>query len=175
MAWDSIIDEIRKEFNRHDAVKSSSKLLENEILRFSDFQNGTAGRAQYTKSLEFLSACLMKTYEKKVIILIDEYDVLLENAWSKYFYGEMVDYMSEYLVKSNRESGNGRSDILVRSLDVRYPPIIMELKVSDTYRGMEAACDKTLAQIKHREYASWLPEEGYTEVWNYGISFYRKQ
>jgi len=83
--------------------------------------------------------------------------------------------MKDYLAKSNRESGNGRSDIVVRSLDVSCPPMVMELKVSHTYKGLEAACDKVLDQIHHMEYDSWLPEEGYTEVWNYGISFYRKQ
>lgn len=83
--------------------------------------------------------------------------------------------MRDYLVKSNREGGNGRSDIMVRNLDVSCPPMVLELKVSETYKGMEEACDRALAQIREKEYGSWLPEEGYTEVWNYGISFYRKQ
>lgn len=83
--------------------------------------------------------------------------------------------MKDYLVKSNREGGSGRSDIVIRSLNVCQAPMVVELKVSDTYKGMEAACDKALAQIREKEYASWLPEEGYTEVLNYGISFYRKQ
>lgn len=443
MAWDSLIDEIRKEFNRHDSVKASGRLLENEVRRFNDIQNGTASKAQHTKSLDFLSSCLMKCYGKKVIILIDEYDVPLENAWFKNFYEEMADFlrslfesalktnpslefavitgclritkesiftglnnfemisilnrsygeffgfiqeeidemlayyglikqkerlkdwyngylfgnaevynpwsvtnyvkalttapdelpapywantssnsivkslveradisvkkeledllagktiekpiheditydnvydseenlwnflfftgylkqvsrrldqvtqyvtmavpnleveyiyrntitswfrdeiktrdltvmyqamqsgdrevfqcelskllqisisymdtmeafyhgflmgilgnMKNYLVKSNRESGNGRSDIVVRSLDVSRPAVIIELKVSDTYKGLEAGCIKALDQIREKGYDSWLPEEGYAEVWNYGISFYRKQ
>lgn len=83
--------------------------------------------------------------------------------------------MTEYLVTSNRESGSGRYDILVRSLDVSRPPVILELKVSDTYKGLETACDKALGQIKEKGYASWLPAEGYTGVWNYGMAFYRKQ
>lgn len=83
--------------------------------------------------------------------------------------------MKDYLVKSNREGGNGRSDIVVRSLDVTCPPMVLELKVSENYKGLEAACDRALDQIREKGYDSWLPEEGYTEVWNYGISFYRKQ
>lgn len=88
-----MIDEIRKEYNRHDTVKACGKLLENEIQKFSDIQNGTASKAQYSKSLKFLSFCLMKCYGKKVIILIDEYDVPLENAWFESFYREMVDFL----------------------------------------------------------------------------------
>ena len=53
--------------------------------------------------------------------------------------------------------------------------MVLELKVSETHRGMEEACDRALDQIREKGYDSWLPEEGYTEVWNYGISFYRKQ
>ena len=83
--------------------------------------------------------------------------------------------MKEYLVQSNREGGNGRYDIVIRSLDVNYPAMVVELKVSDTYKGLDEACDRALRQIGEKEYDSWLPEEGYTEVWNYGIAFYRKQ
>lgn len=83
--------------------------------------------------------------------------------------------MEDYLVKSNRESGNGRLDIVVRSFDVSKAPVIMELKLSDTFKGLETSCDEALSQIREKGYDSWLPEEGYTEVWNYGISFFRKQ
>lgn len=83
--------------------------------------------------------------------------------------------MKDYLVKSNREGGNGRSDIVIRSLDVSNPPMVLELKAAETYKGLEDACDRALAQIREKEYDSWLPEEGYVEVWNYGIAFYRKQ
>lgn len=87
----------------------------------------------------------------------------------------ILENMSDFLVKSNRESGNGRLDILVRSLDVSIAPIILELKVSASYKGLDEACDTALRQIEERGYNAWLPEEGYGEVWNYGIGFYRKQ
>lgn len=83
--------------------------------------------------------------------------------------------MKDYLVKSNRESGNGRLDIVVRSRDVSKAPMILEPKLSETYKGMETACESALNQIKAKEYDSWLPEEGYTEALNYGIAFFRKQ
>lgn len=83
--------------------------------------------------------------------------------------------MRDCLVKSNREGGNGRYDIVVRSLDVTIPAVILELKISDTFKGMEAACDKALCQIEEKRYDSWLPEEGYTETLHYGIAFFKKQ
>lgn len=83
--------------------------------------------------------------------------------------------MKNYLVKSNRESGNGRLDLVVRSHDVSKTPAVLELKASQTYKGMEADCDRAIRQIEEKEYDSWLPEEGYTEVMLYGIAFFRKQ
>lgn len=44
-------------------------------------------------NLQFLSQCLEKYYDKKVIILIDEYDVPLENAYFEDFYDEMVSFL----------------------------------------------------------------------------------
>ncbi|WP_434692607.1 hypothetical protein [Hungatella sp. SB206] len=63
----------------------------------------------------------------------------------------------------------------LRSLNVSCPPIVLGLKVSETYKGLDQASDRALAQIRDKAYDSWLPEECYTEVWNYGIAFYRKQ
>lgn len=114
----------------------------------------------------------------------DELSKLLQDTISymdakeAYYHGFLTGVlgnMKDYLVKSNREGGNGRLDIVVRSLDVSQPPIVLELKVSETYKGLEEACNRALNQIREMKYDSWLPEEGYTQVWNYGISFFRKQ
>lgn len=110
----------------------------------------------------------------KLLQLSISYMDTLEAFYHGFLLG-ILGNMKDYLVKSNREGGNGRSDIVIRSLDVSCPPMVLELKVSETYKGLEDACDRALAQIREKEYDSWLPEEGYTEVWNYGISFYRKQ
>ena len=95
-----------------------------------------------------------------------------------FYHGFMMGVLNnlrDYLVKSNRESGNGRLDILVRSHNVSKTPVIMELKVSETHKGMENACDTAMQQIEEKKYDSSLPEEGYTDVLLYGIAFFRKQ
>lgn len=83
--------------------------------------------------------------------------------------------LSDYLVQSNRESGDGRLDIIVRNLDVSKTPVILELKVSDTFKGLETACDRALTQIEEKHYDAWLPDEGYSDVFHYGIAFFKKQ
>jgi len=97
-----------------------------------------------------------------------------ENFYHGFLLG-ILGNMKEHIVKSNRESGNGRLDISIRSLNVAQPPAILELKVSPTFKGMSAACEDALRQIEEKSYDNWLPEEGYSEVWHYGISFFKKQ
>lgn len=87
----------------------------------------------------------------------------------------ILENLEDYIVISNREGGLGRFDLVLRSTDVKKIPVVIELKVSDTFRGMEAACSRALKQIEEKRYYDWLLEEGYTEVLDYGISFYKKQ
>ncbi len=60
------------------------------------FQKIAGGKGEYddySGALKFLSRCLYQATGKKAVLLIDEYDVPLENAYFKGFYGEMVDFI----------------------------------------------------------------------------------
>ncbi len=81
----------------------------------------------------------------------------------------------KYLVVSKRESGTGRPDILLKTPSVRGEAIILELKVSDSFQGMEQECNKALKQIEEMDYEAELRAEGYDNIKKYGLSFYRKE
>jgi hypothetical protein len=93
MARDSLTDEIQKEYFRHKYILMSDALDEAHKEKFENIRTGKAEKIVYAKSLEFLSECLELYYNKKVIILIDEYDVPLENSFFRDFYGEMIDFI----------------------------------------------------------------------------------
>lgn len=80
-----------------------------------------------------------------------------------------------YLVKSNREAGDGRYDICVRSHNVSKTPVIIELKISESFKKMDDRASEAVEQIRKMSYAGDLEEEGYTEVLYCGIGFFRKQ
>ena len=82
--------------------------------------------------------------------------------------------MDGYTVKSNRESGMGRRDLLLLSAPYDGIAIIMELKVSDTYAQLEEKAEEALAQIEEKQYDAELKLEGYHTFIKYGISFYKK-
>ena len=77
-------------------------------------------------------------------------------------------------MKSNRESGNGRSDIMVKSPSLRGRSFILELKVSDSIDDLEDDAKKALQQIYDKKYMEELRTEGYRKIDCYGVSFFRK-
>lgn len=80
-----------------------------------------------------------------------------------------------YIVLSNRESGNGRPDLLLKTPSVRGMAIILEFKVVKKFEDMELGCDRALTQIQEREYTKELYHEGYRTFLVYGVCFYRKE
>lgn len=93
MAYCSMMDEIAKEFDRHSWVLKSDLLEEDEKEQFCSIRAKKGTPVENVKSLEFLSRCLFKVSGKKTVILLDEYDVPLENAYFKGYYEQMTDFI----------------------------------------------------------------------------------
>jgi len=94
-----------------------------------------------------------------------------------FYHGFLTGILSQsenYLVKSNRESGNGRSDIMVKSPSLRGRSFILEVKVSGDIDALESDAEKALEQIYEKKYMEELRMEGYRKIDCYGISFFRK-
>lgn len=94
-----------------------------------------------------------------------------------FYHGFLAGILSQsenYLVKSNRESGNGRSDIMVKSPSLRGRSFILEIKVSDSIEDLEEDAKKALQQIYDRKYMEELRAEGYQKIGCYGIAFFHK-
>ena len=94
-----------------------------------------------------------------------------------FYHGFLAGILSQsenYLVKSNRESGNGRSDIMVKSPSLRGRAFVVEVKVSDSVDDLESDAEKALQQIYDKRYMEELRAEGYRKIGCYGISFFRK-
>ena len=98
-----------------------------------------------------------------------------ENFYHGFMAGLLVN-IGGYSVKSNRESGNGRPDIVMQTVQIRKGRVILlELKIAGSIAEMEAACDRGLAQIEEQHYAEPFITEGYPEVKKYALSFCKKE
>lgn len=106
MAYAAIIDEISKEYVRHNWILQSDLLLEEEKEQYIRIRSKKAANIEYAKALDFLSQCLNRVYQKKVIILIDEYDVPLENAYFKGFYDRMTDFIRSLFESALKTNSN---------------------------------------------------------------------
>ena len=82
---------IAREYDRHQDILKSDKISDSEIDLFHSILAQKAEDAFYLDSIKFLSDIMVKYYNKNVIILIDEYDVPLENAFHQGFYTDMVN------------------------------------------------------------------------------------
>lgn len=92
---------IAEEYRRHLEVLQQSSV---EVERIRRIMNAEGEIADYIDALRFLTECLYKNYNRKVIVLIDEYDVPLENAYFRGFYNEILDFMRsvfESVLKTN--------------------------------------------------------------------------
>ena len=117
------------------------------------------------KAAEILSQNLMDT--------ISFYDY--QESYYHGFLAGMLKNIGNYIVVSNRESGNGRPDLLLKYPSVRGKAVILEVKVAGTYQELEQKCAEALQQIEHQKYEESLRREGYQDILKYGVAFYKKE
>ena len=94
-----------------------------------------------------------------------------------FYHGVMLGFLSglrNYYVKSNREAGRGRCDIVLRHASGRGKAVIFELKCTKNMREIEKKCEEALEQIKNGMYVNELESECYNEVVAYGAAFCKK-
>jgi hypothetical protein len=110
-------------------------------------------------------------------LLLDSISYL--DAQENFYHGFMLGIFSKldrYLLKSNRESGLGRSDIIMKHVSRRGKAIIFEIKWTDDMKKLELESEAALRQIDEKLYVKELEDEGYKKenILKYGIAFCKK-
>jgi hypothetical protein len=103
-----------------------------------------------------------------------------ERFYHGFVLGLMVDKSKDYIVKSNRESGYGRYDVVMEPKDISNVAVVMEFKVYDAEDGEETLADtaeNALKQIKEKKYdadllALGIPAE---RIYKFGFAFRGKE
>ncbi|MCI5688267.1 MAG: ATP-binding protein [Emergencia sp.] len=153
--------------------KEIRSIYRQSIVRWFDQKIEKVDRSPLIKALEegnceatadFISAQLMDT--------ISYFDYA-----ESYYHGFLTGLLKNsgrYSILSNRESGNGRPDIILKEKKFMGRAMIIELKVAKTFAEMEAKCDEALVQIDSNDYAQPLITDGYRPILKYGIALYKK-
>lgn len=97
---------------------------------------------------------------------------LKENFYHGILLG-LLSYKSGWIVSSNRESGDGFSDIMAR-VDDSDIGIIIEVKYAEADK-LDAECKRALQQIDEKHYIAALQEDGVKQVLQYAVACNRKQ
>lgn len=94
--WDScyqaLYEIIAQLYNRFSYLLDSDRLLDNEKTEFQRIMNRTAGEVSLKSSIHNLSGYLCKYHNKKVIILLDEYDTPMQEAYIHGYWDKIVSF-----------------------------------------------------------------------------------
>lgn len=97
-----------------------------------------------------------------------------ENFYHGLLLGLLRGSNPNWLIKSNRESGDGFSDIIIKPEDPDSG-IIIEVKYATSFQGLDKFCEDAMNQINTRRYDAVLREEGRCNIIKYGIAFHKKR
>ena len=117
---------------------------------------------------------LFSAYLDKTISIRDTFvrKSLKENFYHGILLG-ILGFKHDWFVKSNKESGNGYSDILIKIEDEGIGMII-EVKYAED-ENYTPVCEGALKQIVSENYLAELRKEGYRNILKYGIACYKKR
>ncbi|MEO5727624.1 MAG: AAA family ATPase [Byssovorax sp.] len=99
-----------------------------------------------------------------------------EQVYHAFVIGLLATLEPEYEVRSNRESGKGRPDVIIRPKQAGRPGAVLELKVAKPgKKTLDQALAEGVAQIQERDYASELRAAGASPVHTFAVAFDGKE
>lgn len=156
---------IRNLYNQYDFLMESGRLNEDE----KDFcQSVSADMEDYiaTDSLNVLSNCLMKYYGKKVIILLDEYDTPMQEAYVNGYWDELAAFIRSFLNATFKTN-----PYLERAIMTGITRISKESIFSDL-NNLKVV---TTTSDKYSDCFGFTQEEVFAALEEFGLSDYKEQ
>lgn len=138
------------EFERHEIILQSDLVSEEDKLEFQKIKKRIAEPKEYNSAVKLLSKCLQKVYQKNVIILIDEYDVPLENAYHEGFYDDMTNLIRSCFESALKTNPSLEFAVLTGCLRVSRESIFTGLNNLKTY---------SITKNKFSQYFGFTQEE----------------
>ena len=159
----------------------SLRLPNKEIRKFfkNEFIDITFGASEFRKTMETLKNNKIEEFEKNlqnILLKSTSYmDGKNENFYHGLFLGMSFYLDNKYSVKSNREAGLGRYDVLIEPINKKERAFILEFKITDSKKNLENFSKEALEQIINKKYNIELIKKGIKDITYIGIAFYKKQ
>ena len=159
----------------------SLRLPNKEIRKFfkNEFIDITFGVSEFRKTMETLKNNKIEEFEKNLQNILLKSTSYMDGKNKNFYHGlflGMSFYLdNKYSVKSNREAGLGRYDVLIEPINKKERAFILEFKVTDSEKNLEKFSKKALEQIINKKYNIELIKKGIKDITYIGIAFYKKQ
>ena len=159
----------------------SLRLPNKEIRKFfkNEFIDITFGASEFRKTMETLKNNKIEEFEKNLQNILLKSTSYMDGKNENFYHGlflEMSFYLdNKYSVKSNREAGLGRYDVLIEPINKKERAFILEFKVTDSEKNLEKFSKEALEQIINKKYNIELIKKGIKDITYIGIAFYKKQ
>lgn len=155
--------EVRNIITEHILVKFRQDIKKDGQMVQRFCQALANGQAQQVEQI-------FATYMSKTVSVRDTFvrKAIRENFYHGILLG-ILSFKDGWTVTSNRESGNGFSDILIQ-IDDSDTGIVIEVKYTEEGKSMESDCKEALKQIDEKNYTETLYQAGVKRILKYGIA-----
>ena len=97
-----------------------------------------------------------------------------EGYYHVFILGMMLALRREYYVRSNKEAGRGRFDLVLEPKDKRKNGFVIEFKAPNSEKSLEKESEEALSQIIKNRYDVELRERGIKNIYYVGMAFYKR-
>ena len=118
----------------------------------------------------------LQTFVTNVLSYHDPGKLYPERVYQGFVVGLLAALEPGHQVRSNRESGKGRPDVIIRPMQSGKPGVVLELKVvRPGKKTLEQALEEELAQLRENDYGAELRAAGATPVHAFAVAFDGKE
>lgn len=166
--------------------------IESGVLRIPNREVRSSYRKQILKSLQdclprrqadFLYQSMLKgeakEFQKHLQTILERNASYRDTGYESFYHGMMLGLMTLLMdthhVRSNRESGLGAYDMALIPKQKKSPGVLLEFKVADEEKHLEAKAREAREQIEQKNYVEELYAQGINAIWKYGIAFCGKK
>ena len=160
-AYELICKIIRKEFERHSELLESSSLSGYDRSYIEKVLNGQAEKTDMTLSFSQLSQMLHQHYDVAPIIIIDEYDIPIQQGYMKGYYDKVILFMR------NLFSGGLKDN---KHLSYGFLTGILRVAKESIFSGLNNLTINSVLDNKYSSYFGFTPEEVREMAAYYGVA-----
>ena len=128
--YEKLINIITEEYKRHEYLEDIIKDKNNKQI-FQDIKDKKASFTEYTSSIKKLCAYMEMYYKQRPILLIDEYDVPLQNSYIQGFYNETINFIRSLLQEALKDNNSLEFAIITGCLRISKESIFTGLNNLD--------------------------------------------